>query len=55
MRTTTTIDEELLDELKERAAREGTTVSRLIEESVRLAARPHAGGDAGQLRARYVR
>jgi metal-responsive CopG/Arc/MetJ family transcriptional regulator len=48
MRTTITIDEELLDELKERAAREGTAVSRLIEDSVRLAARPHADGDAGQ-------
>ena len=48
MRTTITIDEELLDELKERAAKEGTTVSRLIEDSVRLAARPHAGGDAGK-------
>jgi len=46
MRTTITIDDELLDELKERAARERTTVSRLIEESVRLAARPHAGGEA---------
>jgi predicted DNA-binding ribbon-helix-helix protein len=33
MRTTITIDEGLLDELKKRAAREGTTVSRLIEES----------------------
>ncbi len=48
MRTTITIDEELLDELKERAAREGTTVSRLIEDSVRLVARPHAGVDTGQ-------
>jgi hypothetical protein len=48
MRTTITIDEELLDQLKERAAREGTTVSRLIEESVRIAARPHADGNAGQ-------
>jgi hypothetical protein len=48
MRTTITIDEDLLGELKERAAREGTTVSRLIEPSVRYAARPHAGGDAGQ-------
>ena len=46
MRTTITIDDELLDELKERAARERTTVSRLIEESVRLATRPHAGGEA---------
>ncbi len=48
MRTTITIDEELLDELKERAAREVTTVSRLIEESIRLAGRPHAVGKAGQ-------
>jgi hypothetical protein len=48
MRTTITIDEELLDELKERAAREGTTVSQLIEDSVRSAVRPHAHGDAGQ-------
>ena len=46
MRTTITIDEELLDGLKERAAREGTTVSRLIEESVRSAVRPHANGDS---------
>lgn len=48
MRTTITIDEELLDELKERAAREGTTVSRLIEDSVRLASSPRAVGDAVQ-------
>jgi hypothetical protein len=46
MRTTITIDEELLDGLKDRAAREGTTVIRLIEESVRVAVRPHADGDA---------
>jgi hypothetical protein len=47
MRATITIDEELLDELKERAAREGTTVSQLIEDSLRLAAGTHAG-DPGQ-------
>jgi hypothetical protein len=40
MRTTITIDDEVLDQLKARAATEGTTVSRLIEDSVRLAARP---------------
>jgi hypothetical protein len=40
MRTTITIDEEILEQLKARAAREGTTVSRLIEDTVRLAARP---------------
>ena len=42
MRTTITIDEELLEQLKARAAKEATTVSRLIEDSVRLAARPAA-------------
>jgi hypothetical protein len=48
MRTTITIDEELIDELKDRAARQGTTVSQLIEDSVRLAARPQGGAEAGQ-------
>jgi hypothetical protein len=48
MRTTITIDEEILDQLKARAAKEATTVSRLIEDSVRLAARPHAEAAAGQ-------
>jgi hypothetical protein len=42
MRTTITISDEVLEQLKARAAREGTTVSRLIEDSVRLAARPRA-------------
>lgn len=37
MRTTITIDTGLLEELKRRASRRGTTVSRLIEDSVRLA------------------
>jgi hypothetical protein len=41
MRTTITIDDEVLDQLKTRAAKEGTTVSRLIEDSVRLVARPN--------------
>ena len=40
MRTTITIDEAILEQLKARAAKENTTVSRLIEDSVRLAARP---------------
>jgi hypothetical protein len=48
MRTTITIDEEILDQLKARAAKEGTTVSRLIEDSVRLAAKPHGEENAGQ-------
>jgi len=38
MRTTITIDDDLLEDLKRRAAERGTTVSRLIEDSVRLAA-----------------
>lgn len=37
MRTTITIDDSVLDDLKQRAAQRGTTVSRLIEDSVRLA------------------
>jgi len=37
MRTTITIDDEILEQLKARAAKEATTVSRLIEDSVRLA------------------
>jgi len=48
MRTTITIDEEILEQLKARAAKESTTVSRLIEDAVRLAARPHAEAAAGQ-------
>jgi hypothetical protein len=47
MRTTITIDDKVLDQLKARAAKEATTVSRLIEDSVRLAARSPAE-DAGQ-------
>jgi hypothetical protein len=41
MRTTITIDDHLLSELKSRAAARGTTVSRLIEDSVRLALSRH--------------
>lgn len=36
MRTTITIDDSLLERLKRQAAERGTTVSQLIEESVRL-------------------
>ena len=36
MRTTININDRLLDELKLRAAKTGTTVSRLIEDAVRL-------------------
>lgn len=38
MRTTITIDDDLLEDLKRRGAERGSTVSRLIEDSVRLAA-----------------
>ena len=37
MRTTISIDVAVLDDLKRRAAQRGTTVSHLIEDSVRLA------------------
>jgi len=41
MRTTITIDDAVLNDLKRRAAQRGTSVSRVIEDSVRLAlARP---------------
>ena len=36
MRTTISIDNSVLDDLKRRAAQRGTTVSRLIEDSVRF-------------------
>ena len=39
MRTTITIDERLLAQLKQRAAESGTSVSRLIEKAVQLTAR----------------
>ena len=45
MRTTISIDDALLEQLKARAAKEDTTVSRLIEASVRLSARPRAETD----------
>lgn len=37
MRTTITIDDALLEDLKTRASQRGITISRLIEDSVRLA------------------
>lgn len=40
MRTTISIDERLLDDLKKQAAERRTTVSRLIEDSVRLVVAP---------------
>jgi hypothetical protein len=46
MRTTITIEDAILEQLKARAAKEGTTVSRLIEDSVRLAALSQGHGGA---------
>ncbi len=47
MRTTITIHDGLLEELKRRASETGSTVSRLIEDSVRLAlATPRAPSEA---------
>ena len=42
MRTTITLDEQLLAQLKRRAAESGTSVSRLIEQAVRLFVRARA-------------
>jgi hypothetical protein len=36
MRTTITVDDGLLEQLKKRAAESGTTVSRLVEQAIRL-------------------
>ncbi len=36
MRTTITLDERLISQLKRRAAEQGTSVSRLVEQAVRL-------------------
>lgn len=47
MRTTITIEDSILEQLKARALKEGTTVSRLIEDSVRLAALSQGQGDVG--------
>ncbi|MFI0463909.1 ribbon-helix-helix protein, CopG family [Saccharopolyspora sp. 5N102] len=46
MRTTITIDDQLLDRLKLRAAREHTTVSALIEDDVRMGELRRAQQDA---------
>lgn len=36
MRTTITLDEQLISQLKRRAAEQGTSVSKLVEQAVRL-------------------
>jgi len=49
MRTTVRLDDHLLAELKERAARRGTTLSRVIEDLVRQAlSQPDTAGDKTQ-------
>ncbi len=42
MRTTITLDDQLLGQLKKRASESGTSVSRLIEQAVRLLMRTSA-------------
>ena len=42
MRTTITLDDQLLGQLKQRASESGTSVSRLIEQAVRLLMRTSA-------------
>jgi len=52
MATTINIDDEIFDQLKARAAREATTVNRLIEDSLRgaaLARQEHASGHPFEL------
>ena len=44
MRTTITVDDRLLAQLKKRAAESGTSVSRLIEQAIRLLVRTPPGG-----------
>lgn len=46
MRTTISLEESLLDGLKKQAAERGTTVSRLIEESVRMSLASATSGPA---------
>ena len=44
MRTTITLSDSLLEQLKKRAAQSGTSVSKLIEQGVRLLMRSPVGG-----------
>ena len=47
MRTTISLDERLITQLKRRAAEQGTSVSKLVEQAVRLFVRtPRASADA---------
>ena len=49
MRTTITIDELLLIEVKTQAARSGQTIGRVIEDALRLAMAQRRGAASGQL------
>lgn len=48
MRTTITLDERLISQLKHRAAEQGTSVSRLVEQAVRLFVRAPRTPSASQ-------
>ena len=48
MRTTITLDDRLLEQLKQRAAESGTSVSRLVEQAVQLFMRAPPTGDASE-------
>jgi hypothetical protein len=48
MRTTISLDERLIAQLKRRAAEQGTSVSKLVEQAVRLFVRPPRTATAPQ-------
>jgi hypothetical protein len=48
MRTTITLDEHLLAQLKQRAADSGTSVSRVVEQAVQLFMREPAAGNESE-------
>lgn len=48
MRTTITLDDRLLEQLKQRATESGTSVSRLVEQAVQLFMRAPPTGDASE-------
>ena len=49
MKTTLNLDDELVREAKKRAAEEGTTLTRIVEEALREAL-SFEGGDEGEVR-----
>ena len=50
MKTTLNLDEHLLREAKKRAAEEGTTLTRVVEEALRDALSPHPGPEGDEVR-----